>query len=111
MRPWLYTAYFLHALIFSFIISQFDFVATAAAVVLTVFGAILWRKKRPNDFIVRNYMPRVLVSSTYALVSFAGFFLLRDLQPMNYRRNDLAGLAILSALLAIYFATVGRKSG
>ena len=109
MRPWLYTAYFLHALIFSFIISQFDFVATTIAAIFTVLGAILWRRKRPNDFVVHSYLPRVLVASTYTVVSFVGFFLLRELQPMNYRRNDLAALGIFSALLAIYFATVGGK--
>jgi hypothetical protein len=109
MRPWLYTAYFLHAPIFSIIISQFDFVATTIAVIFTVLGVILWRRKRPSDFIVRNYLPRVLVSSTYALLLFAGFLLLRKLQPLNYRRNGLAALGIFTALLAIYFATVGRK--
>jgi hypothetical protein len=109
MRPWLYAVYFLHALVFASVISQFDFLATSVAAILSVLGVILWVKKRPSDFVLRNYLPRVLVASTYALVFFLGFLLLRILQPTNYRRNGLAAIGIASALLAIYSATIGRK--
>ena len=109
MRPRLYTVYFLHALIFAFVISQFDFLAASLVALFSALGAILWRRKRPGDFVVRNYLPRVLVASTYALVFLAAFFLQRYFQPMNYRRDVLAAVSIFAALLAAYFATIGRR--
>jgi uncharacterized membrane protein len=109
MRPWLYLIYLLHALFFAFVISQFGFLATSVAAILTVLGVILWIKKRPSDFVVHNYLPRVFVASTYALAFFAGFLLLQKLQPMNYRKNDLAAVGIVAALLGIYSATMGRR--
>jgi hypothetical protein len=41
MRSWLYLIYILHALVFSLVISQFDFVATAIAAIIPALGAIL----------------------------------------------------------------------
>jgi SNF family Na+-dependent transporter len=38
MRPWLYAVYFLHALVFASVISQFDFLATSVAAILIRVG-------------------------------------------------------------------------
>lgn len=109
MRLSFYVLYFLHAVVFSTVISQTGFLLTLIAVVVTVLGLVVWRRNRPDDFVVRGPLPRVLVALTYALVFFAGFQLLRKVQPMNYRANDLAVLSGMCLLLAIYSATVRQR--
>jgi len=109
MRPWLYAVYFLFALILSLVISQLDFVATFITVALSLAALILWRYKRPQDFAIQGYLPRVFVAVTFVIVFFAGFLVLRKTQPMNYRANDLAALAFLSLFLALYFGAAAWK--
>ena len=82
-------------------------VITAA---LLMSGMVLWIKKRPQDLQIPSYWRRVFIALMYAILYLGGYFLLRKVQPTNYRANDLAALAILSFFLAIYFATAGKKS-
>jgi hypothetical protein len=110
MRPSFYALYFLHAVVFSAVISQTGFLPTLIAAVVTVLGLVVWRINRPQDFVVRGSLPPVLVALTYGLVFFAGFRLMRKIQPMNYRANDLAGLSVVCLLLAIYSATIRRRN-
>jgi hypothetical protein len=111
MRPSFYALCFLHAVVFSAVISQTGFLPTLIAAVVTVLGLVVWRRNRPQDFVVRSSLPPVLVALTYGLVFFAGFRrLMRKIQPMNYRANDLAVLSVVCLLLAIYSATIRRRN-
>jgi NADH:ubiquinone oxidoreductase subunit H len=77
---------------------------------LITSGMLLWRKKRPQDLVIASYWTRVLIALMYVLLFLGGYLLVRRIQPTNYRANDLAALAIVSLLLAIYFAVAGKES-
>jgi hypothetical protein len=107
---WIYASYFLFAVITAYVVSQFGLIATLIAVSLMLSGILLWRKRRPQDFQMANYLPPVFSSLVYALVFFTSYLIARATQPTNYRAETLAALAIVSVLLAIYFGFIGRKS-
>jgi hypothetical protein len=51
-----------------------------------MLAAILpWRKRRPQDFKMANYLPSVFISLMYALVFFTSYLIVRATQPTNYR--------------------------
>jgi hypothetical protein len=107
---WLYASYSLFAVIAAYVISQLGFLATLVTVALMLSVVLLWRKRRPHDFTIANYLPRVFLSLMYALVFFTSYLIMRKTQPTNYRVHNLAAIAILSVLLAVYFGSIGRKS-
>ena len=104
-----YAIYFLVGMIFAYVTSQLGLLATVIAVAVTLSGILLWRKKRPQDFIIPNFYTRVFVSAMYALVFFASYLIVRRAQPTNCRVHNLAALAIVFLLLAIYFGFIKRK--
>ena len=101
--------YFLIGVIFAYAISQLGLLATVILVSLTVSGVLLWRKKRPQDFILPSHNPRALMSLIYALIFFASYWIVRMAQPTNYHVHNLAAITITFVLMAIYFGTVGRR--
>lgn len=105
----LYAICFLVAVISSYVISQLGLIATCINVVLVLSGVLAWKNKRPQDFILTSHLPRVFIGLMWAFVFFAGYLIVRKVQPMNYRVHNLAALAIFSALLAIYFGSIGHK--
>jgi hypothetical protein len=106
----LYAICFLVAVISSYAISQLGLIATCTNVVLVLAGVLAWKNKRPRDFILTSDWPRVFIGLMWAFVFFAGYLIVRKVQPMNYRAHNLAALAIFSALLAICFGSIGRKN-
>jgi hypothetical protein len=106
---WPFVIYFLFAAICAFAISQWGLLATLITVGLSLSGVLLWRRRRPQDFVIKDYRPRVLVSLMYAVVFFSAYLIVRRTQPTNYRGYNLLALAVLSILLAVYFSSTGRK--
>jgi hypothetical protein len=106
----LFAIYLLLALVIGYAISQTNLIGTVIAAALSTSGILLWRKKRPEDLVIANYWIRVLIALMYSIVFLGGYLVVRKFQPANYKANDLAALAILSFLLAIYFAVAGDKS-
>jgi hypothetical protein len=106
----MYANYFLFAVITAYVISQLGFLATLITIALMLAAIPPWRKRRPQDFKMANYLPRVFISLMYALVFFTSYLIVRTTQPTNYRAENLAALAIVSVLLAIFFGSIGRKS-
>jgi hypothetical protein len=106
----LFAIYLLLGLVIGYVISQTNLIGTVIAAALITSGILLWRKKRPADLVIANYWIRVLIALMYSIVFLGGYLLVRKSQPANYKANDLAALAILSFLLAIYFAVAGDKS-
>ena len=106
----LFAIYLLLGLVIGYVESQTSFLGTLITAALLMSGMVLWIKKRPQDLQIPSYWTRVFIALMYAILYLGGYFLLRKVQPTNYRANDLAALAILSLLLAIYFALAGKKS-
>jgi hypothetical protein len=99
----LYTVCFLGAVITSYSLSQLRHLVTMVIVGL-LFGSVLaWRGARPQDFAIKNYLPRLFISVMWSFVFFASYLVVRKVQPTNYRAFDLAALGIWFALMACYF--------
>jgi hypothetical protein len=109
-RRRLFAIYLLMGLVIGYVTSQTNLIGTVIAAALITSGILLWRKKRPEDLVIATYWIRVLIALMYSLVFLGGYLLVRESQPANYKANDLAALAVLSFLLAIYFAVAGDKS-
>jgi hypothetical protein len=106
----LFAIYLLLGLVIGYVISQTNLIGTVIAAALITSGILLWRKNRPEDLVIANYWIRVLIALMYSIFFLGGYLLVRKSQPANYKTNDLAALAVLSFLLAIYFAVAGDKS-
>ena len=106
----LFAIYLLLGLIIGYVISQMNLLGTVITAALITSGMVFWSKKRPQDLLIASYWTRVFIALMYAILYLGGYFLLRKIQPTNYRANDLAALTIVSLLLAIYFAVAGKKS-
>jgi Ni,Fe-hydrogenase I cytochrome b subunit len=106
----LFGIYLLLGLVLGYVDSQTSFLGMVITAALIASGVVLWNKKRPQDLQIPSHWTRVFIALMYAILYLGGYFLLRKVQPTNYRANDLAALAILSLLLAIYFALAGKKS-
>ena len=102
MNPWLYPAYFLFAVIMAYANSQLGFFGAAVVVLLMLTGILFWKKRRPQDFKITKYL-RVFLTLMFGLVFLSSYFVVRAIQPANYRAENLAGLAALSLFLAVYF--------
>jgi hypothetical protein len=97
----------LFAVICSYVLSQLGFLATLVTIGLSLCGLLVWRKTRPQDFIVKDYLTRVFTALTWVLVFSVSYFIVRMFQPTNYRIHNLASMVIFSALLALYFGAIG----
>ena len=106
----IYAGYFLFAVISAYVISQSGPFATAITISAMLLAILLWRKKRRQDFRIANYLARVFISLFFAFVFSAAFVIVRAKQPENYRTENLAGLAIVSVVLAGYFALTGNRT-
>jgi len=108
MNPWLYPAYFLFAVIMAYANSQFGFFEAAVVVLLMLSAILCWKKRRPQDFKITKHI-RVFLIPMFGLVFLTSYFLVRAIQPANYRAENLAGLAALSLFLAIYFGYLDKR--
>jgi hypothetical protein len=63
---------------------------------------------RPQDFFITNHTPRLFIIVMWALVFFAGYLVIRKVQPTNYRAYNLAALAIWFAVMAYLLWTKNR---
>ena len=95
----LYTICFLCAVITSYSLSQLGLLATLIVSGFLFCGILVWKDRRPKDFVIANYATRVFVSLIFALVFFVSYVVVRKVQPANHRAYNLAALAIWFALL------------
>jgi hypothetical protein len=91
------------AVISSYSLSQLGILLTLMMVGLLLCGILIWRQTRPQDFVIANYLPRLFISTMWAIVFFVAYLVVRTVQPMNYRAYDLAALAIWFAFVAYSF--------
>ena len=107
----LYTICFLGALISSYSLSELDLFVTLITVGLLLCGILVWRGKRPQDFVIANHLPRLFISVMWALVFCVSYLIIRRVQPTNYRAYNLAALAMWFAVMAYLLWTKnGLKS-
>jgi hypothetical protein len=102
-RGLIYTICFLGAVLSSYSLSQLGIFLTLIAVGLLLCGIMVWRGRRPQDFVIENYLPRLFISTMWAIVFFVAYLVVRRVQPTNYRAYDLAALGIWFAFMAYSF--------
>jgi len=86
----LYAIYFLVAVASSYGLSELGLLVTLLTVGLLVGAMLVWKRKRPQDFLIANHMPRIFISLMWAFVFFVGYLIVRKVQPTNYRAYNLA---------------------
>lgn len=104
----LYAIYCLVAVISSYSLSELGLFVTLVTVGLLVCATLVWKRKRPQDFLFANHMPRIFISLMCAFVFFVGYLVVRKVQPTNYRAYNLAALAIWFAVMAYLLWTKNR---
>jgi hypothetical protein len=102
-RGLIYTICFLGAVLSSYSLSQLGIFLTLITVGLLLCGIMVWRGRRPQDFVLASYLPRLFISTMWAIVFFVAYLVVRRVQPTNYRAYDLAALAIWFAFMAYSF--------
>jgi hypothetical protein len=104
----LYAIYFLVAVASSYSLSELGLLVTLVTVGLLAGAMLVWKRKRPQDFLIANHMPRIFISLMLAFVFFVGYLIVRKVQPTNYRAYNLAALAIWFAVMAYLLWTPRR---
>jgi len=108
----LYTICFLGAVISSYSFSELGLFVTPVIAGLLLCGMLVWRLKRPQDFLIANYLPRLFISAMWAFVFFVSYLVVRKVQPTNHRAYNLAALGIWFALMAYsLWSKNGLKGG
>jgi hypothetical protein len=99
-RRLLYAICFLGAVVSSYSLSELGLFVTLITAGLLLCGILVRRGKRPQDFIIANYLPRLFISVMWALVFFVSYLIVRRVQPANYRAYNLAALAMWFGVVA-----------